>query len=134
MRHSKQRDAIVQELREAGLHLNADELHGRLRKTLPGLSLATVYRNLNHLADSGLIRRIRIEGSSKVYYDIRNDEHCHLVCRRCGSIQDIDMDYFIQADRLIRDSLGFSVECHHISLQGLCAACRTAGLEGRFEA
>ena len=64
-RMTKQREIVLEELRKTRMHPTADELYERVRKRLPKISLATVYRNLEWLAEREIIRKIEHTGSSK---------------------------------------------------------------------
>lgn len=88
MKRSKQRDLILTELRNTKAHPSADELFYKVRKTLPKVSLATVYRNLEQLKQHGLI--IELPGKVK-RYDADLSEHYHLNCDTCGSVRDFEM-------------------------------------------
>src|SRR5258708_1361330 len=86
-RKSRQKQRLMELLRATDSHPTADWLYERMRSDFPNLSLGTVYRNLRIMCESGLIRELK-NGSSFSRYDARTEEHYHLVCRACGSIQD----------------------------------------------
>lgn len=123
MKYSKQRELILETLKSAETHLTAEEIHILVRKTLPSVSLGTVYRNLNLLVERGLIRSLTTSGSTSIRYDGRTEEHCHLICTSCGKITDIDLDIFTPFDVFIYDRTGFSVDDHDFVLKGICADC-----------
>ena len=77
-RMARQRAVILEELRKLKSHPTADELYSIVRERLPRISLGTVYRNLDFLADSGEIRRLEAAGSTKRFDgDISNHQHEH---------------------------------------------------------
>lgn len=87
-RMTRQRAVILEELRKTKTHPTADELYSIVRERLPRISLGTVYRNLDFLADSGEIRRLEAAGSTKRFDgDISN--HQHVRCIQCGCIGDV---------------------------------------------
>lgn len=87
-RMTRQRAVILEELRKTKSHPTADELYSIVRERLPRISLGTVYRNLDFLADSGEIRRLEAAGSTK-RFDGDISWHQHVRCLRCGRIGDV---------------------------------------------
>jgi Fe2+ or Zn2+ uptake regulation protein len=126
MRYSRQRELILETLKNFENHPTAEQLYLRVKDQLPTLSLGTVYRNLNLLVELGQIRKVESTGSASVRYDARKDEHCHLVCLSCNSIIDIDLDYFNSVDSKIKDEFNFTVTEHEVVLKGICSNCSSA--------
>ncbi len=126
MRYSRQRELILETLKNFENHPTAEQLYLRVKDQLPTLSLGTVYRNLNLLVELGQIRKVESTGSASVRYDARKDEHCHLVCLSCNSIIDIDLDYFNSVDSKIKDEFNFTVTEHEVVLKGICSKCSSA--------
>lgn len=91
LRCTQQRWEIFRELSQARDHPTAESLHGRLRERLPSLSLDTVYRTLATLENHGLAGRVNCAAPS-ARYDHALVPHHHLVCRRCGDVQDFEWD------------------------------------------
>lgn len=123
MKYSRQRELILETLRHAHTHPTAEQLFVQVKKQMPSISLGTVYRNLNLLAEIGMIRRVESAGSTSIRYDGRNDEHCHLVCSSCGKIMDIDLEFFNGVDARLQEETGFMVAEHGIVLKGVCKEC-----------
>ena len=89
---TKQRLAIFKIISESGLHMTADQVLEKARLVFPNIGRGTVYRNLNIMADEGVIRRVNIPGES-VLFDHNIAPHQHMVCVRCGGVTDIgDID------------------------------------------
>ncbi|MCD6308329.1 MAG: transcriptional repressor [Candidatus Latescibacteria bacterium] len=88
---TRQRSVILDELRRLGSHPTADELYHSVRKTLPRISLGTVYRNLDVLSDMGMIRKLEI-GGGQMRFDGTLREHYHVRCMECGKIGDVPVD------------------------------------------
>src|SRR5665811_833445 len=86
-RATPQRLVILRELRRRERHATADEIGEAVREALPGTSIPTVYATLELLVELGLARRIGA-GSGATLYDARTEPHQHLVCRRCGQVDD----------------------------------------------
>lgn len=77
MNYSKQRELALKVLQKNMCHPTADFVYEQMRKDLPNISLATVYRNLNQLAEAGLIRKVEgLDGS--VHFDHNTHNHYHL--------------------------------------------------------
>lgn len=126
MKYSRQRELILETLRNAHTHPTAEELYAQVKQQRPSISLGTIYRNLNLLVELGVIRKVESVGSASIRYDGRNDEHCHLVCSSCGKIMDINLDYFTSIDAKVLSDTGFTVSEHGIVLKGLCKECASS--------
>jgi Fe2+/Zn2+ uptake regulation proteins len=96
-RYSKQRETIYHFLQNDYSHPTVETVYFHIKKTIPDISLGTVYRNLNLLADQKKIRRLDI-GDGCVHYDGQMIPHHHFVCDVCGQIQDIQIDESIVRD------------------------------------
>jgi Fur family ferric uptake transcriptional regulator/Fur family peroxide stress response transcriptional regulator len=121
-RSTPQRQVILRELRRLGRHATVDEIGTAVRDELPGTSIPTVYATLELLVGLGLARRIDT-GLGAALYDGRTDPHQHLVCRRCGRVDDLDVE--IESAPLMRaaDRAGFQPEGAELVISGLCADC-----------
>ena len=87
-RMTRQRAVILEELRKLTSHPTADELFTLVRARLPRISLGTVYRNLDFLADTGQILRLEVSGYTK-RYDANLMPHQHVRCTVCGRVADV---------------------------------------------
>lgn len=123
MKYSRQRELILDTLKESHSHPTAEELYTEVKKLLPSISLGTVYRNLNLLTEKGLIRKVESADSFSVRYDGRSDEHIHLLCTECNEMKDVDVDLFKLADEKIKEETGFTVLEHGVILRGVCKEC-----------
>jgi Fur family peroxide stress response transcriptional regulator len=125
MHLTPQRLAIYEALVDAQDHPAPEAIYARVRRRMPSLSLATVYKTLEALVRLGLATELPATGNSK-RYDANMDRHHHLVCSRCGAVRD---HHSPALDRLAApaDLPGFSA--HHVSvlIHGLCGACARAG-------
>ena len=125
MKYSRQREAVYQAVHESCVHPTADEVYEMVRSQHPQISLGTVYRNLNQLADMGLLLKISMPSGSD-RFDGRLDEHYHMICTHCGRVLDIDLMTLSHMDEEILSRTGFQVSSHHLVLEGLCRDCASA--------
>lgn len=127
LRLTPQREALLRALgREADRHPTADELYRVVRRTMPSVSPATVYRNVQVLAQAGVISRFERAGGP-VQYDANLEDHHHFVCRRCGKVANIylsNLDYSLNRRRA--PLAGARIESCELQLGGVCARCRRA--------
>ena len=120
MRNTKQRDAVLAALRATRTHPTAAEVYAAVRKTMPHISLGTVYRNLKCLCDSGDIVQLD-EVADCDRFDHNTHPHAHLVCEKCGRVVDVPI-----SDELLNglgEGCGVSVKSVKIILTGRCPHC-----------
>lgn len=122
-KRSKQRERILETLRQTTTHPTADWVYARLKPDFPKLSLGTVYRNLNILVEQDLVRRID-NGSSFDRYDARFNPHYHFICERCGKIIDLDVPVNNSLEQEISAKTGLLIKRHKIDFFGLCQDCQ----------
>ncbi len=125
----ERRNTVQKELVRAAVaflksHATADEVYNYIKAEHPSVSRATVYRNLNLLADDGLIRRIRIPGEAD-RFDHQTHDHYHVRCLKCGRVFDIDMDVITPMEERINDTHGFLFLGCEIVFNGICPVCRS---------
>ena len=125
LRMTRQRQVILDEFRTAGLHHTADEVYLAVRRTLPNISLGTVYRNLDVLTRAGLIRTLSLGGGQRLY-DGGMHPHYHVRCRQCGRICDLPPDEFADLDAAARNACDFQILGHELGFEGLCSECGAA--------
>ena len=124
-RATPQRIVILRELQRRGRHATADEIRRWTRDELPGTSTPTVYATLELLVELGLARRVDA-GSGATLYDPRIQPHQHMVCRRCGRIDDLDGDVDVVALHRSAAKTGFAPETTEVVVSGVCADCAAA--------
>ncbi len=120
MRYSKQRDLVMQKVEQLCDHPTAEEIYEHAVKECPGLSLGTVYRNLNSLVESGLVRRVSIPGKAD-RFDHTLPWHSHMYCTVCGSVTDADVDAK-RVMKLVKNQKGVVQDCA-VVLIGICEGC-----------
>ncbi|NPV47239.1 MAG: transcriptional repressor [Armatimonadetes bacterium] len=126
MRTSRQRQVILEELQRAASHPTADELLARVRERMPKVSLGTVYRNLELLADLGLAQVIEDFGGQR-RYDGDTRQHSHIRCVRCGAIADLMLDPTAESLTEVQAVTAYKVFEVRLVCTGLCPNCQVAG-------
>jgi len=121
-RMTRQRRVIIEELQGAEWHPTADELYVRVRERLPRISLGTVYRNLELLAERGLIRKVYCGGGPH-RFDGSAGQHGHIMCVQCGRIEDVSVEGLEVSERVIAERTGFRVTGHALEFWGVCPEC-----------
>ena len=122
MKHSRQREAIKEYLRNSHDHPSADMVYMNIRQEFPNISLGTVYRNLGLLARSGQITHVKVPSADR--YDLRLDKHYHLFCTRCGRVFDAPVPYREIFDAQVEEETGFEITRHRMIFEGVCPECR----------
>ena len=121
MVQTKQRQLILEVVRATNSHPTADELFQMIRRKLPTISLATVYRNLNFLSEIGEIRKLAMPGMPD-RFDWRMDPHDHMVCDTCGQVVDFVLPHDLGQE--IASACGAQVDGYTLVAHGTCAHCR----------
>jgi Fe2+ or Zn2+ uptake regulation protein len=114
-----QRLEILKYLDENRTHPTADQIYTGLKEKNPSLSKTTVYNSVETLEGHNLIQSLTISGSES-RYDFRNDMHHHFLCKKCGTIIDIDIRCPNMGKMLER---GHKVEGVHGYFKGICKDC-----------
>jgi Fur family peroxide stress response transcriptional regulator len=141
-KHSAKRDAILNVLKGTTVHPGAQWVYNRLKPSIPDLSLGTVYRNLNLFREEGQAVMLgTVNGEER--FDGVTESHPHLVCRRCGTVEDIplsDPGVFEQGlASVLSASLAESgdrigereIDFQRTLFYGLCADCEKTEKETR---
>jgi len=119
-KRSKQREQVLDAVRSTRSHPTADWVFHEVRKNMPRVSIATVYRDLNILSDSGEIGKIVHDGQMR--FDANMDKHFHFICTSCKSIYDIP-DTWVEFPDL-KLPRGYAVEEVKMDFYGICPTCR----------
>ncbi len=122
LKHSKQRDSIMDFLSTRKDHPTADTVYINVRQTFPNISLGTVYRNLTLLADIGEILRIRV-GDGVDHFDFDTSPHYHFICSQCGGVSDLDMKNMDDLTEAAQQNFEGEVEGHVTYFYGRCPNC-----------
>jgi Fur family ferric uptake transcriptional regulator len=118
-RRTEQRQAIFEALRASDRAVTAQELHGGL----DGVGLATVYRNLQRLADDGTADTLRRDNGELAFLICETGHHHHLTCRVCGRVEQVRDCRLDDWAREVAAEHSFAEVEHHAELVGVCAGC-----------
>ncbi len=121
-RSSKQREAVMCAVEELNDHPTADMIFLKVRQSNPSVSLSTVYRNLGVLVEEGDLIAVKGPGS-EVHYDYNVSNHCHIQCRICGKVSDIDFKPVEYVSMLPEQASGFHVDGVSVTFTGKCSQC-----------
>jgi len=130
LRMTRQRRALLETVEAHPTHPTADEVYRLVRRRLPHISLGTVYRNLELLAERGLLRKIEF-GGGQMRFDGRTDQHYHVQCTKCGRLDDVAITAGSRLERSAERATGYEIQGHRVEFVGLCGQCRTARSRGR---
>jgi Fur family ferric uptake transcriptional regulator len=122
-RLTPQRLMVLEAIEASHDHVSAEEIHARARQQYPYLNISTVYRTLELLKEQGLVAETDLGGGRFLYHPVGKAQHHHLVCRKCGSVRDIDIDALVALREELETRHGFAAELEHIALFGTCANC-----------
>ena len=122
-RNTKQRKLVLDAVRQSYNHPTADEIYNAVREQDDKISRGTVYRNLNSLAEDGLLRRVAMPDAAD-RFDFTVGPHYHIKCACCGRVIDAPAAYMPQLDAEAEQGTGFRISRHDLVFEGLCPACR----------
>ncbi|WP_238147629.1 MULTISPECIES: Fur family transcriptional regulator [Micrococcaceae] len=123
-RNTRQRRTVVEALDTLEEFHSAQDFHRIVSDRGGRVSLATVYRILQSLEDTGEVDVVQSDDGQALYRKcLADDHHHHLLCRRCGAAEDIEADVVEQWAEQVGSRFGFTEIAHTIELTGLCAQC-----------
>ncbi len=123
MNYSKQREKILDTLTSNAVHPTAEALLEILKRDNSNIGITTLYRNLNQLADAGMIKKI--DGlETSAHFDHNTHEHYHFICNVCKKVFDVPSDVAPDLVKNTRMATGFDIENHDIVFHGICSDCK----------
>ena len=120
-RLTSQRKEILDYLKSVKTHPSAETVYVNVKKKIPKITLATVYRNLHILVEQSLVKKLEVKGGFR--FDGFVHDHYHLVCRKCRNLIDIENENIKKCLKNEIKKLSFQVDEFEIKLTGLCKAC-----------
>ena len=123
-RNTRQKQLLLNILREADRPMSINELHTKLAAVLPKIAKSTIYRNIDALLAQKLIDKYRLN-DNEVYYKIKSDSHEHkhyLICDNCKKTFDLPSCPIRDLENAMKEK-GFIIKDHQIQINGLCKSC-----------
>ena len=122
MRYSKQKEEILKAVINTSSHPDATYIYNKVREEIPNISLGTVYRNLNALVDTGMIRKIMLDDGN-IRFDKTLNTHNHIKCIKCGKVEDIGILLNSNDIKKIEKQTGFKITDGSFNINGVCENC-----------
>jgi Fur family ferric uptake transcriptional regulator len=123
IRMTTQRQILLEELARTKSHPTACELYEMVRKRLPRIGLGTVYRNLELMAEGGIILKLEVGGSQK-RFDADTEPHYHIRCSICSKLENIEMDVIHDLVKAAAKKTSYKIVRHHVEFTGICPECQ----------
>ncbi len=126
LKHTKQREAILDVFLAASGHVTSEDIYKAVREEHPNIGYTTVYRTMKLLCEAGLANERHFdEGITR--YEIEHEHHDHLVCVKCGRIIEFECAMIEATQDEIAERYHFRVLRHRHELYGHCESCREDG-------
>lgn len=121
LKATPQRLAIADALYVKG-HMSIESLYETMIKKFNSISLATIYKNINLMVENSFIKEVKIPHAKSVY-ELTKSSHSHMVCQKCGDVEDItiDLQKIIQSASSHTD---FKIQDSDLVLSGICKKCQ----------
>ncbi len=122
-RNTRQRTLVLEELKKVSCHPTAAELYEIARARMPKISLGTVYRNLELLAQNGVIQKLELSGA-EARFDGNPERHYHVRCIHCKRVDDVhDLpESFVQEK--VQSLAGYDIVGFRLDFVGVCPGCQ----------
>ena len=125
LKSTRQRALIMEAFFGSDGHLSVEELWSKVRKHDARVSVATVYRTMKLLSESGLAHARNFgDGQTRYEAAIGRHHHDHLICTNCGKIIEFENDRIEALQDVVARRHGFKVTSHKMELYGLCRECQ----------
>lgn len=112
--------------RHSGQHLSAEDIYKDLLDAGEEIGLATVYRVLTQFESAGLVSRLHFEGGHSVFELNQGEHHDHILCVKCGRVDEFMDETIEQRQRIIAQEKGYQMTDHSLHIYGVCGACQKA--------
>lgn len=127
VRLTRQRQILLDLIDKSGQHLDAESLYLMARQQDPKLNRVTVYRTLKMLKAGGLVDELDLmhySGDQHYYETKMKREHAHIICLRCGKIEEYFGEPLQQLRKQVADTFGFQIKLTRTEIGGYCANCQ----------
>ena len=118
-----QRLAIVKILAKSEGHPSVENIHAEIKKDFPTMSLATVYRNIVLLKSLGEVLELGFPDGSNRYYGSKPTPHPHVICIKCKTIVDPDLESLEELKKEVAVETNFKILNHRLDFFGICSNC-----------
>lgn len=108
----------------SSLHMNAEDVYHHLRKSGEDVGLATVYRVLTQFESAGLVTKHNFEGGHSVFELNQGEHHDHILCVKCGKVEEFLDETIEERQRDIAEKAGFAMTDHCLYIYGICSDCQ----------
>src|SRR6202158_6142304 len=128
VRLTRQRRLLLDLIDNSGLHLDAERLYQMAKEKDPKLNRVTVYRTLKLLKEGGLVDELDLMhyGGDQHYYETRTkQEHAHVICLRCGKVEEFFGEPLQRLKRQIESHFGFHILLARTEVGGYCSHCQS---------
>ncbi len=105
-------------------HMSAEDVYKALLKTDEEIGLATVYRVLTQFESANLVKRLHFDSGHSVFELEQGQHHDHIVCVKCGKVEEFLDETIEERQRLIAKDKGFTITDHSLYIYGLCGDCQ----------
>ena len=123
LKHSDQREVILDTFLRAEGHVSVDDLLGIVQKRRPDIGRTTVYRTLKLLQEAGLASELALDGETRFELDYKREHHDHFICKACGDIFEFSSPEIERLQEEIARGLGFEISGHRHHIFGFCRRC-----------
>ncbi|SER06220.1 Fur family transcriptional regulator, peroxide stress response regulator [Granulicatella balaenopterae] len=130
VRITPQREAILNFLAESDKHPTADDIYQALSEEYKQMSVATVYNNLRLFTSYGFVKEMTY-GDNASRFDFSSTEHYHVICEKCGCIEDLFYPILSDVEEIAEELTGFKVTHHRMEVYGICPRCATEKMNSR---
>ena len=128
IRLTRQRELLLELIEQSGEHLDAETLYTLAHQRDPKLNRVTVYRTMKTLKEGGLVDELDLMhyGGDQHYYETRRkQEHAHIICLRCGRVEEFYGDPLSRLRRQVEATFGFQILIARTEIGGFCSHCRS---------
>lgn len=122
-RLTPQRMVIIAAIEASDNHISAEEIYAQVKVKYSQVNISTVYRTLELLKKLGLVTEIDLGEGRVRYHSAEKGHHHHLVCRRCGTIIDLDETLLSPLKHSLRHDYNFEADLKHLAIFGHCLSC-----------
>ncbi|WP_236860800.1 Fur family transcriptional regulator [Campylobacter porcelli] len=132
LKYTKQREVLLQTLYNNSEHFTPEQLYLHIKERYPDLNvgIATVYRSLNLLEESGMVTSISFGAQGKKFELANKPHHDHMICRQCGVIVEFEDQVIEKRQLAIAKDNGFKLTGHIMQLYGVCSECSKQKIKG----